>query len=129
MALAYALHHIESNALARITNYGEFLQKLPPEQDVEIFENTAWSCTHGMGRWKDNCGCNSGGPAGHRRGVSRFAKPSIGCATVIEPCYVEQAASFLKDPWNARNDYIDVILDRSEPAREPIFAQACRRET
>jgi hypothetical protein len=30
MALAYALDHIESSGLAKVTNYGEFLEKHPP---------------------------------------------------------------------------------------------------
>ena len=29
MALSYALHHIESNKLAELTNYGQFLEKFP----------------------------------------------------------------------------------------------------
>ena len=36
MALSYAIHHIESHGLARLTNYGEYLEKHPPEQQVEI---------------------------------------------------------------------------------------------
>jgi alpha-amylase/alpha-mannosidase (GH57 family) len=64
MALAYALHHVESNYLAKLTNYGEYLEKHPPTHEVEIFENTAWSCSHGVGRWSRDCGCNSGGKPG-----------------------------------------------------------------
>src|SRR5207245_2150963 len=60
MALAYALDYIESKKLARITNYGEFLEHNPPECEVQIYENTAWSCVHGVERWRSNCGCNSG---------------------------------------------------------------------
>jgi len=30
MALAYALHHIEAKGLARLTNYGEYLERHPP---------------------------------------------------------------------------------------------------
>ena len=64
MALAYALNHIESNQSAKLTNYGEFLERHPPTHQVEIIEKTSWSCVHGIERWCSNCGCNSGGHPG-----------------------------------------------------------------
>ena len=64
MALSYALHHIETKKLAKLTNYGEYLTINPPTHEVEIVENTAWSCSHGVGRWNTDCGCNSGGKPG-----------------------------------------------------------------
>src|SRR4029079_2468878 len=60
MALAYALEYIETHRLARLTNYGEYLERHPPTHAVEIAPNTSWSCAHGIARWRDNCGCNSG---------------------------------------------------------------------
>ena len=50
MALAFALKRIEENEQARLTNYGEFLEKHPPIMEVRIIENTAWSCSHGVER-------------------------------------------------------------------------------
>ena len=48
MALAYAIDHIESNNLARVVNYGYYLSKFPPTHEVHIYENSSWSCIHGI---------------------------------------------------------------------------------
>ncbi len=83
MALSYALHHIETNKLAKLTNYGEYLTINPPTHEVEIVENTAWSCSHGVGRWNTDCGCNSGGKPGWNQSLARAAAQSarLVCAT------------------------------------------------
>jgi hypothetical protein len=64
MALAYALDYIEAKRFAVLTNYSEFLERNPADHFVEIFQNSSWSCVHGIERWKSNCGCNSGGHGG-----------------------------------------------------------------
>jgi len=114
MALAFALHHIETDGLARITNYGEYLEKYPPTHEVEIIENTSWSCTHGIERWRSDCGCN----AGRNRKWNQAWRAPLREAMdwlrdTLFPKYEEKAREFLKDPWAARDDYIEVVLDRS----------------
>lgn len=114
MALAYAIHYIESNKLARITNYGEFLEKHPPTFEVEIKENTSWSCAHGVERWRSNCGCNSGLHPGWSQAWRAPLRNALNwLRNALAPMYEEEAHRFLKDPWAARDDYIEVILDRS----------------
>ena len=118
MALAYALHYIESKGLARLTNYGEYLALHPPVHEVEIHEDTAWSCIHGVGRWSLNCGCNSGGYPGWSQEWRAPLRAALDwLRDVICPYFESDASRFLKDPWAARNDYIEIILDRSPPRR------------
>ncbi|HCA41096.1 MAG TPA: hypothetical protein DEP01_06140 [Aminobacterium sp.] len=51
MALAWCLHRFEKNDEVRLTVYGEYLKKFPPQWEVKIQENTSWSCVHGVERW------------------------------------------------------------------------------
>jgi alpha-amylase/alpha-mannosidase (GH57 family) len=130
MALAYALNYIESNGLAKVTNYAEYLEKHPPEHEVEIFENTAWSCVHGVGRWSLNCSCNSGGHTDWNqewRGPLRSALDWL--RDEVAPHYEQAASRYLKDPWAARNDYIHVILDRSPESLERFATRNFRRKS
>ena len=114
MALSYALHYIESNNLARITNYSEYLEKHPPTHIVEIFENSSWSCIHGVERWKDNCGCNSGMHAGWNQAWRKPLRNAMdGLRDKLIRMYGDKASKYLRNPWDVRNDYIEVILDRS----------------
>jgi alpha-amylase/alpha-mannosidase (GH57 family) len=129
MALAYCLHFIESQNLAKITNYGEYLEKYPPTHWVEIFDNSSWSCIHGIERWKDNCGCSSGMHPGWTqswRGPLREAMDKL--RDTLIPIYEEKGREYLKDPWKARDEYIDVILDRSVENVEKFIKQNAVKE-
>lgn len=116
MALSYALHHIESNGLAKLTNYGEYLAAHPPEHEVEIVENTSWSCSHGVERWRADCGCRAGtGQSQTWRAPLREALDWL--RDEAAPRYKKAAGEFFADPWAARDGYVDLVLDRS-PAHE-----------
>jgi alpha-amylase/alpha-mannosidase (GH57 family) len=114
MALAYAIHDIESQRLARLTNYGEFLEKHPPVYEVRIVENTSWSCAHGVERWRSNCGCNSGAHVGWTQAWRAPLREALDwLRDHLASRFEARAAALLSDPWAARDDYIRVILDRS----------------
>lgn len=122
MALAYALNYIEVNDLARLTNYGEFLEEHPPTHQVEISERTSWSCFHGIDRWRSDCGCNSGArPDWHQAWRTSLREAFDWLRDAIATPYERAAATLLKDPWAARNEYIDVIHDRSAASLKKFF--------
>ncbi len=129
MALAYALHSIENKEAAQITNYGQYLEMYPPKHEVQIFDRTAWSCVHGVGRWERDCSCNSGGHGDWNqawRGPLREALDWL--RDEIAPKYEKRSSEFLKDPWKARNDYISIVLDRSDDVRSEFLAEHGRGE-
>jgi alpha-amylase/alpha-mannosidase (GH57 family) len=114
MALSYCIDQIENSGKARITVYGEFLELFPPEDEIEILENTSWSCYHGVERWRSNCGCNSGmNPGFHQewRGPLRDAFDWVRDESAV--LYEKMMKLYSSDPWKVRDAYINVILDRS----------------
>ena len=114
MALTRALDYIESNGLARLTNYGQYLEQHPPTHEVEIIENSSWSCIHGIERWKSDCGCNSGGHAGWNQAWRAPLREALDwLRDSVGPAFEQAAKGLLSDPWAARNEYLDVVLDRS----------------
>jgi alpha-amylase/alpha-mannosidase (GH57 family) len=114
MALSYALSKVEDKPQTRLTNYAEFLAKNPSTHEVEIIENTSWSCSHGIERWWKDCGCNSGGHPGWNQAWRTPLREAMDwLRDSLVPRYEEKARQLLKDPWTARNDYITVVLDRS----------------
>ncbi len=114
MALAYALDHIESSTPAKITNYGYYLSKYPPTYEAQIYENSSWSCVHGIERWRSDCGCNSGG---HGDWNQSWREPLRNALDWLRDAVADEfeqvAGSLVKDPWAARDGYVDIILDRS----------------
>ena len=115
MTLAYCLYYLQSKNLAKITNYAEFLEKYPPEFEVEIKENTSWSCYHGVERWRNDCGDSTGTRPGWKqawRKPLREAMNWLRDELAVE--FESEAAKYLKDPWLARENYIEVIFDRSK---------------
>jgi len=75
MALAYCLKNIESKNDCRLTVFGEYLEKYPPTYEVRIIENSSWSCSHGIKRWKSNCSCGTHTDGHGRKWNQKWRKP------------------------------------------------------
>ena len=129
MALAYASERIEKDGKAKLSVYAEYLAKHSPNVEVQIHQGSAWSCSHGVDRWRKDCGCNSGGHAGWNQ---RWREPLRNALDWLRDklaaCFETKARDFLKDPWSARNVYIDVILDHSTDSITRFFKEHAARE-
>ncbi|HEY1255878.1 MAG TPA: DUF3536 domain-containing protein [Terracidiphilus sp.] len=121
MALAYALRLLEEDPTVNLTNYGCFLGQFPPEYEAEIVENTSWSCVHGIERWRSDCGCNGGHGGWNQawRAPLRLALNELRDALV--QLTEATGAKLFKDVWEARDEYIEAVLDHSPQVVERFF--------
>ncbi len=122
MALSYAMHSIEDEKHARLTNYGEFLDRFPPQWEAEVEENTSWSCPHGVERWRSNCGCNGGKPGWNQAWRAPLREALDYLRDAVAPLSEEFARPLLKDLWAARDAYIHLINDRSAASTADFFS-------
>jgi alpha-amylase/alpha-mannosidase (GH57 family) len=128
MALAYALHTIARKKLAIVTNYGQYLERFPPDHLVDIDEHTSWSCAHGVERWRSDCGCQTGGkPGWHQRWRRPLREALDWLRDHLAQLFADEGGRLLIDPWAARDAYIAVILDRSRASVERFFQQHARQ--
>jgi alpha-amylase/alpha-mannosidase (GH57 family) len=116
MALSYALKLIEQHGEAKLTNYGQFLEKFPPQYEAEIHENTSWSCFHGIERWRSDCGCNGGRWGWNQKWRAPLRKALDWLRDSIAPLTEKAADGIFTDVWAARDAYISVVIARGEVA-------------
>ncbi|MDQ1557626.1 MAG: hypothetical protein QOD32_686 [Pyrinomonadaceae bacterium] len=132
--LAYGLEVEAAARGLRVTNYGEFLEANEPEFEVEIKqgaegEGTAWSCAHGVGRWTRDCSCHAGAPEGWNQ---KWRTPLRDALNYVRDdaarAYEEQGGELFRDPWRARDEYVELLIEPGRERRtEFLTRQAGRR--
>ncbi len=115
MALAAAFETIEGHPDIELINYAQYLELHPPTLECKIVENSSWSCVHGVERWRDNCGCNTGSQGWHQRWRGPLRDALDWLRDQVEPHCNQVGNSLFDDIWDARDHYIDVILSRTTP--------------
>ncbi len=132
-ALAYLLSVEAPKRGFKIVNHSEYLETHPPKYAVrpnfgEKGEGTSWSCAHGIKRWSDHCGCRGAGPAEWTQYWRKPLRESLDwLRDELAKVFEMHGSSYLKDVWHARNEYIRLILDRSEKNVHDFFNQHAAR--
>ncbi len=123
MALAYALRMLEEDKTVKLINYSSYLAQFAPEFECEIVEDTSWSCSHGIERWRSNCGCNGGKPGFNQEWRAPLRQALDELRDAIAPLTEQEGAKLFKDVWAARDAYIGVVLDRNPDTIDRFFQQ------
>jgi alpha-amylase/alpha-mannosidase (GH57 family) len=110
--LAYAFTEEFNNRGWTVTNFAHYLSIHPPTWEVELKSVTAWSCAHGVDRWQDDCGCG-GAPGWHLKWRRPLRNALNWLRDQLIEVYEQYGRKFFCDPWQARDEYIQVILDRN----------------
>jgi alpha-amylase/alpha-mannosidase (GH57 family) len=110
MTLAYVLDQVQHHDSCSLTNYAQFLENHTSTWEVEILEDTSWSCAHGIERWRSNCGCHTGGKEGWSQAWRKPLRDSLdGLRDQFGEKFEEALTPLVKDPWAVRNDYIHLL--------------------
>ena len=134
MALSYLVDSAGPRRGITMTNFAAYLAEHEPRFEVELKpgpngEGTSWSCFHGVGRWKEDCGDSAGGQPGWNQ---RWRAPlRAGLNTLRESlstAYEKETVGLLKDPWAARDDYVRVIEERTPETTSRFLAEHAARE-
>jgi hypothetical protein len=116
MCLAYFFKKIAPKLDITPVNFGYFLAKNPPRRELLLKnafgEGTAWSCSHGVGRWIRDCGCKTGGEPSwkqHWRGPLRVAFDKLRARVDRE--FEARLGPMGIDPWALRDAYQQIADD------------------
>ncbi|MDD5628578.1 MAG: DUF3536 domain-containing protein [Elusimicrobia bacterium] len=117
MGLAHLLVQELPKRGIEVVNTAAYLAGHEPAWEAEIKPGadglgTSWSCSHGVARWSDACGCGGEGKSLAWRRPMRDALDWLRDHLAL--IFEREGARVLRDPWAARDAYISVVLDRSE---------------
>lgn len=120
MALSYMINYVKDHQLARFTNYEEYLSQNPAAYEVKINENTSWSCSHGVERWRADCGCKLNTEAVTSQQWREYLREALDwLRDEIAPKFEETLARHFDDPWAIRNEYVHLMMgDHSKSPQE-----------
>ncbi len=130
MALARMLVEMRERGTV-VESFASFLLRHPPVHDVELVAPSAWSCAHGVERWRSDCGCRMDGaryPSQAWRTPLRNGFDALGAG--LHQIFEDEGAGYFRDPWSARDAYGHFVADPSAAAfNEFLDGQAVKRLT
>jgi hypothetical protein len=138
MALAWMLQRLGDDPEVNVTDLVTFLEHHPPQQEAEIISPSAWSCAHGVERWRSNCGCSTGGRSGwqqHWRAPLRKAIDDL--RTPLVEVFERVGGRLFRDPWAAREEFglalseaetLDQLIDRHAKSDLSEEDRRCARD-
>ncbi|HWA17168.1 MAG TPA: DUF3536 domain-containing protein [Gemmatimonadales bacterium] len=129
MALASTIDQVRQTSGMTVENYASFLARNPAVHPVTLVEPSSWSCSHGVERWRSNCGCRLDGsvpPAQEWRAPLREALGWL--AGELHARYDREAPAVIEHPAEALAGY-GAVLGAGAEAVRAYGEQVARRSS
>ena len=114
--LAYALTAEASQRGVRVATAAEIVGEMPASETVAV-RPSAWSCAHGVERWRSDCGCSTGGgPGWHQRWRAPLRAALDLFRDAAAAVFERRGAALFAggDPWAVRDRYVEVVIGERE---------------
>ena len=127
--LAAAIRKLSQRKDVQLVNLAQALEMFPPTQEAEIVDGASWSCSHGIERWRSDCGCQTSGKPGWRQHWRAPLRAALdGLRDRLAELFESEGARLLRDPWQARDAFIEVLLDPDRTHAAAFVARHAVRE-
>jgi alpha-amylase/alpha-mannosidase (GH57 family) len=120
--LARALAIVAEHEDLEITNCAQVLSRAQEAGTFEIDAPSAWSCKHGVERWRSDCGCRLARESSQHwrqplREVADFVKRHV------DALYDKEAGELLAAPFEALKQSIRIAIDVDPATSEEFFVR------
>lgn len=106
MALAAAIQRFRASPGVRVENFASVLARSQPTDSLDLLAPSSWSCSHGVERWRSDCGCKM---APHTESSQAWRAPLREAlnwlAEKLHAQFELEGSALLGDPWTARDAY------------------------
>ncbi|MEO8634540.1 MAG: DUF3536 domain-containing protein [Gemmatimonadales bacterium] len=110
MALIRTLIQLRERPGIRVENFAAFLARESVSHPVQLIAPSAWSCSHGVERWRSDCGCKmSHDPPTSQAWRAPLRDALSWFTTECHALYDREGATVLRDPAAALAGYGAVI--------------------
>lgn len=120
MALAKAIVELRDREGARLESYASFLAREGAHHEASLVAPSAWSCAHGVDRWRLDCGCRVDTTAQTSQAWRAPLRSALEwLAAGLHDVYEREAGALFASPWQVRDAYGSVVgsLDPDAGAR------------
>lgn len=120
MALAKAIVRLRGKRAVRLESYASYLAREGTGPTVGLVEPTAWSCAHGVERWRSDCGCR----ADTSRATSQAWRAPLRSALEwlargLHGVFERETAAWPGDAWEVRDAYGAVVAGGAVGGAQP----------